>query len=423
MEKSGIGILGFGNVGQGVAKILLERADIIKSRNGEALELKKIYCRNFQNKDRKGIPLEYFTDKPEEILRSEHIDTVVEVIGGIDTAHSFTQEALQNTKNVVTANKALIATHGEELLALAKAKRVKLLFEASVAGSIPILRILREQFCAGEIIRITGILNGTCNYLLSELEKGGRTFEEVLKEAQTMGYAEADASFDTEGHDATQKLAILSSLAFGIELPNWKEIPRSGISELLLDDFLFAERMGKRIRLLGKAEMTEHGLFVGVHPRLVGAHSSIGKVVGAENMVLIEDEFESPLRLSGAGAGSLPTAMSVLADLGECARGEGSSEFFAFKTRKKCVFAPRNRIKKAAYVRIQIQDQVGIVAKVADAFAKKNISLSGIFHNETHTTIAFLLDDAPITDIEQVGEIISAFDFVVGKPLLLPVES
>jgi homoserine dehydrogenase len=423
MKEAGIGILGFGTIGQGVARILTQRANVIQLRNGRPFTLEKIYCRNFQDKDLKGLPVEYFTNNPKELLNADNIDTVVELIGGTEIAYSLVQQALQNGKNVVTANKALIATHGEELLVLANEKKVKLLFEASVAGSIPILRILREHFCAGEILKITGILNGTCNYLLSELEKGGSTFEQVLKEAQRLGYAEADSSFDTEGYDAAQKLSILASCAFGIRLPDWKEIPRSGISELLLDDFVFAERIGKRIRLLGKAEMTEHGLFAGVHPRLVGANSEIGKVVGAENMLFIEDEFESPLRLSGSGAGSLPTAMSVLADLGECARGKDSSPFFSFHRRKECVFAPRNQIKKEAYVRIQIQDQVGIVARVADAFAKKNISLLGIFHNQSHTTIAFLLYEAPITDIEEAVEIISHFDFVVGKPLLLSVES
>ncbi len=423
VPRMNIGLFGFGTVGSGVAHILFQSYTEILKKNGISLHLQKICTQNVAQIHKKGIPEALFTEDANDIFLDPTIDTIVEVIGGTTVAKHIIQTALQAKKNVVTANKAVLAEHGEELCALASKNGVRLLYEASVGGGIPILKILREYYSAGNITKVSGIVNGTCNYILSELEKGGKTYEEILKEAQALGFAEADPTFDVEGFDSAQKLSILTALAFGTHFPYWKNIPRSGISNLLPSDFAFAKKIGRRIRLIARAEKTEHGIYYGVHPRLVPENSRLGSITGAENSIVIEDPFFGIFSMVGAGAGSLPTATAIVADIAEIALG--NMKFFsseAFEKREKFVSGPREEIKKQTYFRVKIKDEVGVVASITKVFAKNGISIAEIQNGNADFPMAFLLHSSPLVAVERSAEEIARFSFVLSAPVILMVE-
>ncbi|MEI7511682.1 MAG: homoserine dehydrogenase [Candidatus Peregrinibacteria bacterium] len=421
-----IGVFGFGTVGSGVVKILRERPAEMEARNGAIIHLKKICTKNLSQTDFKGVPVELFTENGDEIFNNPEIDTIVEVVGGTTAAKTIVETALKNGKNVVTANKALLSQYGEDLFDLAQKNGVQLLFEASVGGGIPIVRILRKYYTAGNISKISGILNGTCNYILSELEKGGKDYAEVLKEAQKLGFAEADPTFDVEGFDSAQKLSLLTALAFGTAIPHWEGIPRDGISHLLSSDFAFAKKMGKHIRLIARAEKTPEGVYLGVHPRLVPENSRLGNISGPDNGMLIEEPFLGSLSLVGAGAGSLPTATAIVSDLGEILRSSSNPEKkrspLGFQNRMPFIAAPRENIQKATYFRVKIKDGVGVIAKISEIFAEEGISIDEIQNRHDDLPLAFVLHKAPLVRVENAAQKIAKLPFVLEEPLILMVE-
>ena len=322
-----VGLAGLGTVGASVVQLLERGRDKIIARCGRSVEIVAVSARSRSKK--RGVDLRKFrwVADPVELARDPAIDVLVEVIGGAgDPAKAAVEAALSSGKSVVTANKALLARHGQKLAALAERQGVALNFEASVGGGIPIIKTLREGLNGNAFARVYGILNGTCNYILSRMEQDRLAFADCLREAQRLGYAEADPSFDVEGHDTAQKLSILASLAFGTKLDP-DAIYVEGISSISLADLDAADELGYRVKLLGVAVKTEAGIEQRVHPTMVPKDSAIAQVMGVTNAVTLDAEGLSPITLVGPGAGGLATASSVVSDLADIARGVRNAPF------------------------------------------------------------------------------------------------
>jgi homoserine dehydrogenase len=374
-----IGIAGLGTVGCGVLASLRTHGDKLAMAMGRRIEVAGVSARS-RTKDR-GVRLgdTPWFDDPVALAGSPTIDAFVELIGGAEgPARQAVEAALSAGKSVVTANKALLARHGYELAKLAEAKGVALAFEASVAGGIPVIKTMREALIANEIKRVYGILNGTCNYILTKMQDEGRNFEQVLAEAQALGYAEADPSFDIGGKDTAHKLAVLTSLAFGTRVA-LDEIHCEGIEHISPADIEAADELGYRIKLLGVALKTETGIEARVNPAMVPKHSAIAEVSGVTNAIEIESDFVGDLLLVGPGAGAGPTASSVVADIVDVARGDCLRPFIvpAAKLRghKRATLGSH---KGAYFVRLTVYDQPGALASIAGRMAENDVSLESI---------------------------------------------
>nr|WP_210340243.1 homoserine dehydrogenase [Microvirga splendida] len=381
-----VGIAGLGTVGASVIRILDRQNEAIAQRGGKPVQVVAVSARD-RSKDR-GFDLARFTwfDNPVELAGAADVDCVVELVGGADGAALETvRTALSGGKHVVTANKALLAKHGLELAKLAEDKGVSLAFEASVAGGIPIIKTLREALPANRISRLYGILNGTCNYILSRMELEGLTFQECLKDAQRLGYAEADPTFDVEGFDTAHKLAILTSLAFGTQI-DAEAIYVEGISSIAPLDLAMAKELGFRIKLLGVAERTKTGIEQRVHPTMVPRTSSIAQVMGVTNAVTIDADAVRELTLIGPGAGGDATASAVVADIADVATGKVQPLFGAPIDRlEKAARAPMQRHEGGYYIRLTVHDRPGVAAGVATRMAEAEISLESILQKRSET--------------------------------------
>jgi homoserine dehydrogenase len=374
-----IGIIGLGTVGAALAKAITDHGDTLATRASRPLTIKAVSARD-KNRNR-GINLTNLTwfDDPVALASSPEIDCVVELIGGADgIAKAVVETALNAGKHVVTANKALLAKHGPMLVALAEKKNVALNFEASVAGGIPIVKSLRESLSGNRVVRISGILNGTCNYILSRMELEGLTFEDCLKDAQRLGYAEADPTFDVGGFDTAHKLALLASLAFGSEI-DADAVYVEGIASIKPLDLVMADELGYRIKLLGVAERTSTGIEQRVHPTMVPKSSAIAQVMGVTNAVNVVADIVGELTLVGPGAGGNATASSVLSDLVDIARGIvlpplGVPSSALASTDK----APMQRHEGGYYIRLTVRDRPGAAAGIATRMAEQQISLESI---------------------------------------------
>ncbi|MDF2688075.1 MAG: homoserine dehydrogenase [Microvirga sp.] len=379
-----VGIAGLGTVGASVIRILDRQNEAIAQRGGKPVQVVAISARD-KSKDR-GFDLSGFTwfDNPVELAGTADVDCVVELVGGADGAALETvRTALSHGKHVVTANKALLAKHGIELARLAEEKGVSLAFEASVAGGIPIIKTLREALPANRISRLYGILNGTCNYILSRMELEGLTFQECLKDAQRLGYAEAFPTFDVEGFDTAHKLAILTSLAFGTQI-DAEAIYVEGISSITPLDLAMAKELGFRIKLLGVAERTKTGIEQRVHPTMVPRTSSIAQVMGVTNAVTIDADAVRELTLIGPGAGGDATASAVVADIADVATGNVQPLFGAPIDRlEKAPRAPMQRHEGGYYIRLTVHDRPGVAAGVATRMAEGDISLESILQKRS----------------------------------------
>lgn len=379
-----IGIAGLGTVGASVIRILDRQNEAVAQRGGRPVQVVAVSARD-RSKDR-GFDLSLFTwfDNPVELAGSTDVDCVVELVGGADGAALETvRMALSHGKHVVTANKALLAKHGLELARLAEEKGVSLAFEASVAGGIPIIKTLREALPANRISRLYGILNGTCNYILSRMELEGLTFQECLKDAQRLGYAEADPTFDVEGFDTAHKLAILTSLAFGTEI-DADAIYVEGISSIAPLDLAMAKELGFRIKLLGVAERTKTGIEQRVHPTMVPRTSSIAQVMGVTNAVTIDADAVRELTLIGPGAGGDATASAVVADIADVATGKVQPLFGSPIDRlERAPRAPMQRHEGGYYIRLTVYDRPGVAAGVATRMAEGDISLESILQKRS----------------------------------------
>lgn len=306
-----IAVLGYGVVGSGVVELIQQKNPVIKSRLGRGIKVKKILdIRDFPHDPNKDL----ITKDADEILKDESIKIVVETIGGTGFAYDITKRALKAGKSVVTSNKELVATHGPELLALAAENEVSYLFEASVGGGIPIIRPLYNCLAANDINSITGILNGTTNYILTAMNKQGKAFDDALKEAQSNGYAEADPTADVEGHDACRKIAILSSIAYN-QFVDYRDIETEGITRIAPDDFHYANQLGGTIKLIGESRKVDGGIYARVHPAILDANHPLSHVDDVFNAILVEGDAVGDAMFYGKGAGKLPTASAVVADI------------------------------------------------------------------------------------------------------------
>ncbi|MEK6244492.1 MAG: homoserine dehydrogenase [Pseudomonadota bacterium] len=388
MKPINVGLLGIGTVGSGTWDVLSRNADEIQRRAGRAIRISRVADKDVKKAQSLVKGKAKITADAFEVVRAKDIDIVIELIGGTTIAKDLVLEAIRNGKQVVTANKALLATHGNEIFAAAQKKGVMVAFEASVAGGIPIIKALREGLAANRIEWIAGIINGTSNFILTEMRDKGLPFASVLKEAQKKGYAEADPTFDIEGVDAAHKLTILSALAFGIPM----QFPRAyteGISKLTREDIEYAEQLGYRIKLLGITRRAKKGIELRVHPTLVPTRRLIANVEGVMNAVLVKGDAVGATMYYGAGAGSLPTASAVVADLVDVTRlitadPEQRVPHLAFQPDRlaRDPILPIGEVETSYYLRMRVQDRPGVLADVARILADSKISIGAMVQKE-----------------------------------------
>jgi homoserine dehydrogenase len=378
-EPLKVGLAGLGTVGTAVIQLLERERDKLVARCGRPVEVVAVSARSRGKKRAVDLKKVRWAADPVELAGDPGIDVLVEVIGGAgDPAKSAVEAALAAGKPVVTANKALLAAHGHKLATLAERQRVALNFEASVAGGIPIVKTLREGLNGNSFTRIYGILNGTCNYILSRMEEERISFEDCLREAQRLGYAESDPSFDVKGHDTAQKLSILASLAFGTKVDQ-AAVYVEGIASITLADLDAAAELGYRVKLLGVAVRTDAGIEQRVHPTMVPKESAIAQVMGVTNAVTVDANGLSPITLVGPGAGGMATASAVVSDLADIARGVRTPPFGQPAARMTAVRkAPMQRHEGGYYIRLMARDRPGSAATIARRLAQRQISLESI---------------------------------------------
>ena len=427
MKPLRIGLAGLGTVGAGVVRLLRENADIIAARAGRPIVVTAVSARN-RSLDR-GVSLEGLSwhDDPLAIATDENVDIVVELIGGSNgPAKALIERAIAAGRSVVTANKALIAIHGTELARAAEAAGVTLAFEAAVAGGIPAIKALREGLAGNRISRIAGILNGTCNYILTTMREEGRDFAEVLADAQALGYAEADPAFDIDGVDAAHKLAILAALAFG-QPANFDAVHIEGIRRVSALDITFAEELGYRIKLLGIARRTADGVETRVHPAMVDKNALLASVEGVFNAVLIDGDFAGSVFLQGRGAGAGPTASAVVADLIDIARGNGIPVWgTAQSALNPSQPVPISQHTGAYYLRLMVVDQPGVLAEVTAILRDHHISLESMLQHGRKpgeaVPIVLVTHETVEAAIGAAISRIAALDVVLEPPALIRIE-
>ena len=390
MKPMNVGLLGLGTVGGGTLTVLRRNQEEITRRAGREIRVKLVAVRDI-DKARKfaGDELK-ITNNPLDVVDNPDIDIVVELIGGTDPARDLVMMAIENGKHVVTANKALIAKHGNEIFAAAQAKGVMVAFEAAVAGGIPIIKALREGLTANRIEWIAGIINGTSNFILSEMRDKGADFNDVLKEAQQLGYAEADPTFDIEGIDAAHKLTIMSAIGFGIPM-QFDKAYTEGISKLTRADIRYAEELGYRIKLLGITKRTPEGIELRVHPTLIPARRLIANVEGVMNAILVKGDAVGATMYYGAGAGAEPTASSVVADLVDVTRMHTADPgnrvpHLAFQPDALSdeQILPMSEVRTAYYMRLRAYDKPGVLAEITRILADLEISIDAMVQKEPH---------------------------------------
>ncbi len=421
-----IGVAGLGTVGAGLVKLLSANDDLIAARCGRRIEVTAVAARDHA-KDR-GFSKSRFVwfKDPVELAASPDIDVFVELIGGTDVAAAAVEAALNAGKHVVTANKALIAAKGADLAKTAEKWGLSLNFEAAAAGGIPIVKALREGLAGNEISRVIGILNGTCNYILTQMEETGRSFAEVLSEAQALGYAEADPTLDVGGGDTAHKLAILASLAFGT-VPDMDGVYTQGIERISPIDIAFAREFGHRIKLLGIASMTPNGLEARVHPAMIPLGTPLADVMGVLNGVLTESSAAGQSVFEGRGAGGGPTASAVVSDLIDIARGSKVAPFGvpsgALKTPARANLGER---QGTFYLRFDVLDKPGVLATIAQCLADKHVSIESMIQRgrapDEKVGIVIITHDARESDVIGAIKAVEAAGAVVEPPCMIRME-
>ena len=421
-----VALSGLGTVGGGVIRLLDANRDLITRRAGRGIEVVAVSARD-RSKDR-GIDLTRFdwVDDTRELASHPQADVVVELIGGSDgPALTLARSTLAAGKGFVTANKAMLAHHGLELASAAEAAGVPLKFEAAVAGGIPVIKGLREGAAANAIGRVYGILNGTCNFILSKMEAEGRDFAEVLAEAQALGYAEADPSFDIDGIDAAHKLSILASIAFGTR-PAFADVAATGVRHVIAADIAEAAALGYKVRLVGVAESGANGLFQRVHPHLVPIDHPLAHVTGSLNAVVAEGNFVGRLFFQGAGAGEGPTASAVVADLIDIARGEFGPPYAmpaASLTAEPKADSGERRAR--AYLRFTVEDKVGVLAEIAAAMRDAGVSIESLIQRgvaaDGSVIVAIVTHEGPERSVAHALEKLRGSQSLAGQPLWMPI--
>ena len=420
-----IAIAGLGTVGGGVVKALTQRQAALATQAGRGIEIVAASARDPRKK--RDFEVGNWVADPLALATSD-ADVVVELIGGDEgVARQLVEAALENGKHVVTANKALLAKHGKPLAELAEKKNLQLKFEAAVAGGIPIVGILREALIAHGVDAVKGILNGTCNYILTEMEVSGRGFAEVLKDAQAKGYAEADPTLDIGGGDTAHKLALLASLAFGTA-PDLANMKVEGIEQITAADIGFASEFGFRIKLLGVARQTASGIDQRVHLAMVRARTPLANVDGAANGVVVDAGAAGSFFFSGRGAGEAPTASAVVSDIVEIARGSFGPVFGRpAATLKTLVPADSGAALSAYYLRFEVLDVPGVLAEIAGRLAEANVSIESMIQRGRapgeSVAIVMITHESPQNAVERALKAIAASDKVRARPCMIPMEA
>ncbi len=398
MRPIKVGLLGLGTVGVGTVKILRDNATEISRRAGCEIVVTHAVVRNIDKAKSQGFDIGLSTDAS-TVIDNPDIDVVCEVMGGEEPAKGYILQAIANGKHVVTANKALIAIHGNEIFSLAQDKGVMVAFEAAVAGGIPVIKAIREGLAANRIQSVAGIINGTGNFIMTEMRDKGRAFADVLAEAQALGYAEADPTFDVEGIDAAHKLTILSSIAFGIPL-QFEAVYTEGISKVSSDDVQYASELGYNIKHLGIARKTQRGIEMRVHPTLVPKRRLLANVDGVMNAVLVQGDAVGPTIHYGAGAGEMPTGSSVVADIVDVARTltadpENRVPHLAFQADQiePLPVLASHDFETGYFLRMQVEDRPGVLADITAIFGKHEISIEAVIQKEPedHESVATLI--------------------------------
>jgi len=433
MKPINVGLLGIGTVGSGTWDVLQRNASEIERRAGRAIRITQVADKDTKKalaivKKQARVVADGFS-----LVKDKNIDIVVELVGGYGVAKDLVLEAIKHGKHVVTANKALLATHGNEIFKAAQKKGVMVAFEASVAGGIPIIKALREGLAANRIEWIAGIINGTSNFILSEMRDKGLPFATVLKEAQRKGYAETDPTFDIEGVDAAHKLTILSALAFGIPM-QFPKAYTEGISKLTQEDIRYAEELGYRIKLLGITKRTPKGIELRVHPTLIPTRRLIANVEGVMNAVLVKGDAVGATMYYGAGAGSQPTASAVVADLVDVTRlvtadPEQRVPHLAFQPDRlaKDPILPIGEVETSYYLRMRVQDRPGVLADVTRILADSKISIDAMVQKEPgegekRVDIVMLTHQAIEKNVISAMAKIERLSTVVGKVTRIRLE-
>ncbi|BEK09541.1 homoserine dehydrogenase [Campylobacter coli] len=413
-----VAILGYGVVGSAVARVLIQNKEIIRARCGQ--DIIPVVALAKSQKENALIPIVTNVD---EILQRDDIDVFVELMGGVETPFKIISEILKKNKPVVTANKAMLAYHRYEFEELAK--NTTFGYEASVAGGIPIIKALKEGLSANNILSIEGILNGTSNYILSAMNSKGLNFDDVLKKAQELGYAEADPTFDIEGQDAAHKLLILASIAYGLRAKP-EDILIEGISKISAEDMYFAKEFDFTIKLLGIAKAQNSIVELRVHPTMISKDKMIAKVDGVMNAISIVSDILGESLYYGAGAGGNATASAVIADLMDIARNEPKGPMMGFENNLNFKLLNRDEIYTKYYLRLKVEDKTGVLSKITQFMSENNISIDSFLQKpkqgETYSTLFFTTHHTFEKSIQNLLSILEKQDFIKAKPFMMRIE-
>ncbi|MFT5427125.1 MAG: homoserine dehydrogenase [Gammaproteobacteria bacterium] len=435
MQPVKIGLLGLGTVGGGTVSVLSRNAEEIARRAGRGIQISHAAAIEYDADAIPGIEnIETISNDAFAVVNDPEVEIVIELIGGYSPAKELVLAAIENGKHVVTANKALIAMHGNEIFAAAQAKGVTVAFEAAVAGGIPIIKAMREGLAANQIEWAAGIINGTSNFILSEMREKGRDFDDVLKEAQELGYAEADPTFDVEGIDAAHKLTIIGSIAFGIPL-QFDKTYTEGIGKIEQQDVVYAAELGYRIKHLGITRKTDKGIEMRVHPTLIPQRRLIANVDGVMNAVLVRGDAVGPTLYYGAGAGSEPTASAVIADVVDIVRAltsdpENRVPHLAFQPNElsDITVLPMEEVVTAYYLRMQAIDRPGVLADVTKILGDSGISIEAILQKEpaegaSHVPIIFLTQSVQEKHMNAAIQKLEKLDSIEGEITRIRMET
>jgi len=432
LKQLNVGILGLGTVGGGTYTVLKRNATEITRRTGVAINVLQVADRNLPHAKALAVDTDV-TDDAFAVVNNPAVDVVVELIGGYTLSRELVLKAIANKKHVVTANKALIALHGNEIFAAAKANNVIVAFEAAVAGGIPIIKALREGLGANRIEWVAGIINGTTNFILTEMREKGLNFADVLGEAQRLGYAEADPTFDVEGIDAAHKLTIMSAIAFGMPM-KFEQAYTEGITKLEQVDIKYAEELGYRVKLLGITKRTDQGVELRVHPTLIPEKRLVANVNGAMNAVVVKGDAVGPTLYYGAGAGAEPTASAVVADLMDVARLIDATNaqrvpYLAFQPEQvqDLAILPIDDVQSAYYLRLRASDKPGVLADVTKILGDRSISIDAMLQkepdeNETEADIVILTHITVEKNMNAAIAAIEALDAITTKVVRIRME-
>ncbi len=432
MNEIKVGLLGLGTIGTGVAKLLMTNADLIAAKVGARITLKKIADLDIATDRGITLPDGILTTNADELLSDPEISVVIELIGGYEPAKRFVLKAIENGKHVVTANKALLALHGEEIYKAAANKGVEVLFEAAVAGGIPVISAIRGNMAANNFSTIFGILNGTCNYILTRMTDEGADFAAVLKNAQELGYAEADPTFDIEGVDTAHKLALLVSLCFGTRV-TFGDIHTEGISSLSSVDIKFARDFGYKIKLLAIGKRDGDRVEARVHPTMIPVNNPLADVNGAFNAIRFTGDFIGPVMFYGRGAGMEPTASAVVGDIIDIARnimagiGRRCAPLgYRDDAVANLALKPMGEIESKYYIRFSAVDRPGVLAKISGVLGSYNISIESMVQSARmageEVPIVIMTHEALESDVRKALDEIDTFDIIMRKSQLIRIE-